>query len=329
MRTGSSTGGGRERARPADVDRDVEDAGRRLPGRELVGDGPARDGGPSRPGAAGARGRRPSRRRRPRRSRGGPARPRAAGSRPRPSSMVAHARLRGFVGEPALPERRRAPPSGSRTGTGRRGSAGRRRSERSRVAVTPGSFWRTAPAAALRGLAKGGLVLAPPGSRLSRSKAGVAHVDLAPDLDAPAAARGSRRDGAGWSGGSGGWGSRPRPSRPSPRVAPRLNAPVLVQEGHAEAVDLGLADVAEARAGQGALDARLELAEIRLARGVLERQHRRQVLDRGEGVGDLSRRRAASGESGVTSSGCSLSSARSSRMSASYSASETSGRSSA
>jgi hypothetical protein len=58
-----------------------------------------------------------------------------------------------------------------------------------------------------------------------------------------------------------------------PAVAARrasLERAVVVQERHAEAVHLGLADVAELHARQGALDPGLELAEVRLAGRVLE-----------------------------------------------------------
>src|SRR3989304_2075137 len=98
-----------------------------------------------------------------------------------------------------------------------------------RRAVTAGSFWRTAPAAALRGVAK----------------------------VAPAAAARRAAD----------------------------EAPPLVEERHAEAVDLRLADVREPGAGDRAADARLELAQVAGARGVVEREHRPAVFDGLEQVG--------------------------------------------
>src|SRR5204862_6530040 len=48
----------------------------------------------------------------------------------------------------------------------------------------------------------------------------------------------------------------------------------LVAESDAAPVDLRLADVAERGAGQRALDARLEFAELVRRRGVVEREHR-------------------------------------------------------
>ena len=64
-------------------------------------------------------------------------------------------------------------------------------------------------------------------------------------------------------------------------------APALVEERDAEAVDLRLAHVREARARQRAVKPRLELAQVVGRRGVVEREHGRAVLDRAEGIHGL------------------------------------------
>ena len=59
----------------------------------------------------------------------------------------------------------------------------------------------------------------------------------------------------------------------------------LVEQGYPQPVDLRLAHVLEARAGQRARDARLELAEVVRADRVVQRQHGGEVLHGGEGLG--------------------------------------------
>ena len=71
------------------------------------------------------------------------------------------------------------------------------------------------------------------------------------------------------------------PRAPSPRVAPRISTPVDVGQRDAQAVDLQLGDVghggvAHARALPDAL---VEGAQLVLVVGVVEAEHRRQVLD--------------------------------------------------
>ena len=97
-----------------------------------------------------------------------------------------------------------------------------------RVAVTRGSFWRSEPAAALRGLANGAL---PASTRLalSSAKAADGEEDLAADLD-PLGTVASPASRCGmpsmvrtlWVTSS--------PVRPSPRVAARTSRPLLVEQ---------------------------------------------------------------------------------------------------
>ena len=100
---------------------------------------------------------------------------------------------------------------------------------------------------------------------------------------------------------------------------------VLVGERDAQAVDLQLGDVAN-RVGsaQPAPHALVEGAQFLFVVGVVERQHRGEVLDGGKASTGRPPTRCV-GESGVTSSGCSASRRCSSRISASNSASESSG----
>src|SRR3990172_3911756 len=60
--------------------------------------------------------------------------------------------------------------------------------------------------------------------------------------------------------------------------------PVLIEERHAEAIDLRLCHVVERRAGKRARETSFKLEEVLLARGVVEREHGRFVLDRREQV---------------------------------------------
>ena len=92
------------------------------------------------------------------------------------------------------------------------------------------------------------------------------------------------------------------PRTPSPRVAPRDQHAVLVGERDAQAVDLQLGDVgdrrvAEARALSHAL---VERAQLVLVVGVVEAEHRLQVLDGREpfdrAAGDALRRRVGRDE---------------------------------
>ena len=66
---------------------------------------------------------------------------------------------------------------------------------------------------------------------------------------------------------------------------------VLVGQGDAQAVDLQLGDVRDRRVAQpGALShALVEGAQLLLVVGVVEAEHRRQVLDRGEALGRAAR----------------------------------------
>ncbi len=61
-------------------------------------------------------------------------------------------------------------------------------------------------------------------------------------------------------------------------------APTLVEQRHPESVDLGLADVCRGEAGLRPPDPRLELLELLHGHRVVQRQHRDEVLDRGEGL---------------------------------------------
>ena len=64
-------------------------------------------------------------------------------------------------------------------------------------------------------------------------------------------------------------------------------APALVEQRDAEAVDLRLAHVREARARQRAVKPRLELPQVVGRRGVVEREHGRAVRHRAEGIHGL------------------------------------------
>ena len=92
-----------------------------------------------------------------------------------------------------------------------------------RVAVTFGSFWRSEPAAALRGLANG---LSPASTRraLSSSKRLHREEDLAADLDEVGDAV-ARAGGRGMSAMVRTLGVMSSPVRPSPRVAARVSRP--------------------------------------------------------------------------------------------------------
>src|SRR5262245_26333889 len=65
---------------------------------------------------------------------------------------------------------------------------------------------------------------------------------------------------------------------------PAHEAAALIEQRHAEPVDLGLAHELEARPGQAAAQARLELAEVVHAHGVVEREHGAAVLHGSEGL---------------------------------------------
>jgi len=60
---------------------------------------------------------------------------------------------------------------------------------------------------------------------------------------------------------------------------------LLVQQGDAQAVHLGLADVGEGFAGEGPLQARLEFPDLLGGVGVVQAEHGHPVLDRGEAFG--------------------------------------------
>jgi hypothetical protein len=112
----------------------------------------------------------------------------------------------------------------------------------------------------------------------------VGHVDLAPHLqDVQVRERAAEAE-------------RDRPDRlqvlgdvlAHPPVAaggPPDETSLLVQQGDAQAVHLGLADVREALPGEGALEAGLELADLVGGVGVVQTEHGHAVLDRGEPFG--------------------------------------------
>ena len=228
---------------------------------------------------------------------------------------------------PASPRRgtRRGTPSASRTGRPPRTRTSAPAARAGARRVTFGSFWRSEPAAAFRGLANGrcsarGQLL------VQASNAAHRQVHLAADLEHAAA--GPRRGAA----------AEPlrtvrtfavmsSPTRPSPRVAPLHETPRLVSERDGDAVDLQLARVGDAGADP-ALDPRGPRLELLAGERVVEREHRARGARPARTGRPASRRPAGSGLSGVTSSGKRSSSARSSLMSSSYSASDTSGSSS-
>ena len=115
-----------------------------------------------------------------------------------------------------------------------------------------------------------------------------AHEDLAPDLDRSAVGEraleveGDRAD-------------RPEVGchvLADPAVSARRpadEAPRLVQESHPQPIHLGLAHVLEAGAGERPAEPGFELLELGTGRGVVEGEHRHRVLDGGERAGDLPR----------------------------------------
>ena len=117
------------------------------------------------------------------------------------------------------------------------------------------------------------------------------------------------------------------PTRPSPAGRRHGEDPVLVGQGARDAVDLELADERRSRAGEPPVDACAPRPELVLGERVVQREHRGAVRDRAEQLGrrgaDALGRRVRRDELGEPSS-----SARSSPISSSYSASETSGSSS-
>src|SRR6058998_3541673 len=132
---------------------------------------------------------------------------------------------------------------------------------RGRRAVTEGSFWRTAPAAAFRGFANVGV---PASSRLRLSRANSSRgMNTSPRTSMTGAAA----------------------SAPvAPRRAPD-EAAVLVEQRDPQAVDLRLAHVRERGARQRAADPGLELAQVVRRGRVVEREHGVVVLDRLEDIG--------------------------------------------
>ena len=144
------------------------------------------------------------------------------------------------------------------------------------------SFWRSEPAAALRGLAKASLALGLQPA-IQPFEGVVAHEDLAANLQELQVAREpSRRSGI----------VRTvfrfcvtsSPSRPSPRVAPADEPPPFVEQGDTQAVHLGFAHVVERFAGEGADETRLELADLVGGIGVVQAEHGSPVPDRGEAL---------------------------------------------
>ena len=253
------TGGGRERARPADVDVDGDDPGGPHLGGELVRDGPSRVVG---------------------RRAQSPVVDEAIDFHDGAVRVVAEAIPLGLEPltvtpdlvqgrtplaarvrrEPALPERRKHLRMGL---------------ERERISMAQlvyehpeiparrhaGVFLTHRPGRGIAGVGERRLAL---GLQLPVEplEGRVAHVDLATDLEAPALRERSdetERDRA--------EGPEVRGHvLPEPTVAAGrtpLEHAVLVQESHPEAIHFGLTDVAEVHAGQGALDPRLELSEVR------------------------------------------------------------------
>ena len=76
--------------------------------------------------------------------------------------------------------------------------------------------------------------------------------------------------------------SSPKPAVPA--GGPPDEPAVLVEERDAQPVDLGLAHVGERGPGERPREPRLELAQVALAGRVVQGEHGRRVLDRGEGV---------------------------------------------
>ena len=148
-----------------------------------------------------------------------------------------------------------------------------------------GSFCRTAPAAALRGLAKTG---APASSSAAfiwakasrRMKTSPRTSRALTPASGPPSVAGNRLDGP----------EILRDVLAHPPVAARGaagQAAARVEQGHPEPVDLRLADVRKRRLRQGPGEARLELAQVVGPERIVEREHGAPVLDGREGEGAL------------------------------------------
>ena len=106
------------------------------------------------------------------------------------------------------------------------------------------------------------------------------------------------------------------PTRPSPRVAAWTSAPSTVGDGERQPVDLGLDGEAQRLGVDGEAlrrRARLHWRSSVDVKDVVEAQHRLGVHDRREDVVEIAAPTVAVTESSSRSSGCSASSARSSR----------------
>ena len=199
--------------------------------------------------------------------------------------------------------------------------------QRTRLASPPGSSGRRLPAAELRGLAK---TLAGLRHALAeRQEIVAAHIDLAAHLDARRAHLPDSRCGIS---------SIVRmlavtfsPVVPSPRVAAVTSLPLLVAQRHRQAVDLRLGGEDQFRSAGNARKRRTladEIGDVLVGEDVVERQHRPRMNDLPERAGRCCTD-FRDGESSRTSSGKRASISALRRRSASYSASEIVGASSA
>jgi hypothetical protein len=162
--------------------------------------------------------------------------------------------------------------------------------------------------------------------RVELAKRAPRHVDLAAHLEAARPGEGAGE--ASRNGGEGGQGVGDVLAHPAVAAGGAAGeATVLVEQGHAEAVDLGLADEGEARAGLRAPEPRLELAQVVRAHGIVEGEHGRAMLHGGEGLAGTGAHRSGWGCRACGARDARSSSASSSRFSVSYSASLISGRS--
>ena len=194
-----------------------------------------------------------------------------------------------------------------------------------RRAVTDGSFCRTAPAAALRGFANVGV---PASSRLRLSRANSSRgMNTSPRASMTGAAASGPRKTIGIVRIVRRFGVMSSPTRPSPRVAPRTKRPCSYKSAMPRPSILGSHTYVKAAPGSArpirAANSRRSSGEVALSS---ESMASWCSTDLKTSVGAPPTRWV--GLSAVTRSGKLASSARSSRMRASYSASETSGRAS-
>ena len=151
----------------------------------------------------------------------------------------------------------------------------------------PGSFWRSEPAAALRGLAK---ILPPAASCrcVERLEVGLRHVHFAAHFEHVRRARDALRNVVD----SPHIGGHVLADRPVAAGRREHQLAALVTQRAAQPVDLGLGGHRHERVGrqvQEALQARDELGDLVCRKGIVEAEHRPRVGDLGERAG---RRRA-------------------------------------